>query len=40
MIMRVGGVLLVGVGMLLLTGAWDWLTGMLRQWASSFETAI
>jgi cytochrome c-type biogenesis protein len=39
-IMRVGGVLLVGVGMLLLTGAWDWLTGLLRQWASSFETAI
>src|SRR5215212_12119330 len=39
-IMRVGGVLLVAVGMLLLTGAWDWLTGLLRQWASSFETAI
>src|SRR5215203_5941539 len=40
MIMRVGGVLLVTVGMLLLTGAWDWLTSLLRQWASSFETAI
>src|SRR5215203_2398696 len=40
MIMRVGGVLLVAVGMLLLTGAWDWLTSLLRQWASSFETAI
>jgi cytochrome c-type biogenesis protein len=40
MIMRIGGVLLVGVGLMLLTGAWDWLTALLRQWAASFETAI
>jgi cytochrome c-type biogenesis protein len=40
MIMRIGGVLLVVVGLMLLTGAWDWLTSMLRQWAASFETAI
>jgi hypothetical protein len=31
---------MVGVGLMLVTGAWDWLTGVLRQWASSFETAI
>jgi cytochrome c-type biogenesis protein len=40
MIMRIGGVLLVVVGLMLLTGVWDWLTSMLRQWAASFETAI
>jgi cytochrome c-type biogenesis protein len=39
-IMRIGGVLLVMVGLMLLTGAWDWLTSLLRQWAASFETAI
>jgi cytochrome c-type biogenesis protein len=39
-IMRVGGVLMVGVGLLLLTGTWDWLTSSLRQWAASFETVI
>src|SRR5829696_2297883 len=40
LIMRIGGFLMVGVGLMLVTGAWDWLTGVLRQWASSFETAI
>jgi cytochrome c-type biogenesis protein len=39
-IMRVGGILLVGVGLLLVTGAWDWVTGTMRQWAASFETVI
>jgi cytochrome c-type biogenesis protein len=39
-IMRIGGVLLVVVGLLLVTGGWDRLTSVLRQWASSFETAI
>jgi cytochrome c-type biogenesis protein len=40
MIMRTGGLMLVMVGLMLLTGAWDWLTSVLRQWAASFETAI
>jgi cytochrome c-type biogenesis protein len=40
LIMQIGGILMVGVGLMLLTGAWDWLTGALRQWASSFETAL
>ena len=39
-VMRVGGVLLIGVGLLLVTGTWDWATGALRQWAASFETVI
>ena len=39
-IMRIGGILLVGVGLLLVTGVWDWLTASLRQWAASFETVI
>jgi cytochrome c-type biogenesis protein len=40
MISRIGGLLLVGVGLMLVTGAWDGLTSALRQWAASFETAI
>ena len=39
-VMRIGGVLLIGVGLLLVTGTWDWVTGALRQWAASFETVI
>ena len=39
-IMRIGGVLLVLVGLLLATGIWDSLTAVLRQWASTFETAL
>jgi cytochrome c-type biogenesis protein len=39
-VMRIGGVLLIGVGLLLVTGTWDWATGALRQWAASFETVI
>jgi cytochrome c-type biogenesis protein len=40
LIMRIGGVLLVAVGLLLVTGTWDALTSTLRQWASSFQTVI
>lgn len=40
LIMRIGGVLMVGVGLLLLTGTWDWVTSSMRQWAASFETVI
>jgi cytochrome c-type biogenesis protein len=40
LVMRIGGLLLVGVGLLLVTGTWDWVTGALRQWAASFETVI
>jgi cytochrome c-type biogenesis protein len=40
LVMRIGGVLLIIVGLLLVTGAWNMLTAVLRQWASSFETVI
>jgi cytochrome c-type biogenesis protein len=40
LIMRIGGFSMVIVGLLLVTGAWDTLTGVLRQWAASFETVI
>ena len=39
-VMRIGGVLLIAVGLLLVTGTWDWVTGSVRQWAASFETVI
>ena len=39
-IMRIGGILLVAVGLLLVTGAWDSVTATVRQWAASFETVI
>jgi cytochrome c-type biogenesis protein len=40
LIMRIGGVLMIVVGVLLVTGAWNTLTAVLRQWAASFETVM
>jgi cytochrome c-type biogenesis protein len=40
LVMRIGGVLLIIVGLLLVTGTWNTLTALMRQWASSFETVI
>ena len=39
-IQRLGGALMVAVGVLLITGAWDVLMGLLRQWAASFGAVI
>lgn len=38
--MRIGGGLMVTVGILFITGLWTRLTGTLRQWASQFVTPI
>ena len=40
LIMRIGGISMIIVGLLLVTGTWNTLTAVLRQWASSFETVI
>lgn len=40
LIMRIGGVLMIIVGLLLVTGTWNRMTAVLRQWAVSFETVI
>jgi cytochrome c-type biogenesis protein len=40
LIMRIGGGLLVAIGVLLVTGMWDQLTIALRVWAGSFEVAL
>jgi cytochrome c-type biogenesis protein len=40
LIMRIGGVFMIIVGVLLVTGAWNTLTAIMRQWAVSFETVI
>jgi cytochrome c-type biogenesis protein len=37
---RAGGVLLIAVGVLLVTGAWDSVVGPLRQLVSGFETVV
>ncbi|MEY9837000.1 cytochrome c biogenesis CcdA family protein [Streptacidiphilus sp. EB103A] len=39
-VMRIGGGMLVVVGILLVTGAWDQLVGQLRYWTSDFTTGI
>jgi cytochrome c-type biogenesis protein len=39
-VMRVGGVMLIAVGVLLLTGVWDAITGDLQVWISDFGTAV
>ena len=38
--MRIGGALMVAVGVLLLTGAWDLLMAQVRQWTFLFETVM
>lgn len=38
--MRVGGLLMVVVGLLLVTGVWDQMVGLLRTWTLSFESVI
>ena len=39
-LMRTGGIMMVSVGVLLLTGLWDIVTAYLRQWTSQFGTFI
>jgi cytochrome c-type biogenesis protein len=39
-LMRLGGLLMVVVGLLLVTGIWDRLIGVLQQWAASFQLVI
>lgn len=39
-LMRIGGLMMVAVGVLLVTGLWDTLTAVLRQWTSQFGTLI
>ncbi len=40
LIMRIGGAMLVLVGLLLVTGLWDQLTVQLRVWAGSFAVPL
>lgn len=41
LIQRTSGVLLIGLGVLLVSGLWDGLTAWVQtQWVSSFETAL
>lgn len=37
---RIGGGMLILVGLLLVTGVWGALIGVMRQWASGFTTAV
>ncbi len=39
-VMRVGGLLMVAVGVALVTGVWEVLVGVLRQWGLGFVTVI
>ena len=39
-LLRVGGGMMIAVGLLLVTGWWERLTAALRQWAASFSTII
>jgi cytochrome c-type biogenesis protein len=40
LVIRLGGVLMIVVGLLLLTGVWDSVTADLRQWVSNFGSAV
>jgi len=39
-IMRVGGVLLIIVGLMQITGAWDYFTGELRYWVAGYQLSL
>jgi cytochrome c-type biogenesis protein len=39
-VMRIGGGMLVAIGVLLVTGAWTDLTTMMQGWVSGFKTVI
>ncbi|MDN5761234.1 MAG: cytochrome c biogenesis protein CcdA [Microlunatus sp.] len=39
-VMRIGGLMMVAVGVLLVTGLWDRLMGRLLVWVAGFETVI
>jgi cytochrome c-type biogenesis protein len=39
-VMRVGGGMLVAIGLLLVTGAWADLTIKMQSWVSGFNTVI
>jgi cytochrome c-type biogenesis protein len=39
-VMRFGGAMLVAVGVLMVTGAWDSMIGELRTWVNNFETPV
>ncbi|MFG1998804.1 cytochrome c biogenesis CcdA family protein [Spirillospora sp. NPDC048911] len=40
LVMRIGGGMLVAIGLLLVTGVWDDLTIQLKSWISGFEPVI
>ena len=40
LIMRVGGVMLIAIGLALVTGLWDDLTVSMRVWAGSYEVPL
>jgi cytochrome c-type biogenesis protein len=39
-VLRLGGALLVGIGLLLVTGVWNDVTLGLRSWVSGFTPAL
>lgn len=40
LIMRIGGVMLIAIGLALVTGLWDDLTVSMRVWAGAFEVPL
>lgn len=40
LIMRIGGVMLIAIGLALVTGLWDDLTVSMRVWAGSYEVPL
>ncbi|MCX3061287.1 cytochrome c biogenesis CcdA family protein [Streptomyces beihaiensis] len=39
-VLRIGGIMMILTGVLLLTGAWDALVGQMRTWSSGFQVGI
>ncbi|AEW95090.1 MULTISPECIES: cytochrome c biogenesis CcdA family protein [Streptomycetaceae] len=39
-IMRIGGAMLIVVGLMQVTGIWDYFTGMLRYWVAGYQLSL
>ncbi|MEV5989149.1 cytochrome c biogenesis protein CcdA [Streptomyces sp. NPDC052051] len=39
-VMRIGGVMMIGTGLLLLTGAWDGIVQQMQSWSDGFTVGI
>lgn len=40
LIQRIGGVAMIAIGLLMVSGVWGWLLGLVRQWVGAFGMTV